>query len=118
MISRNVGSERKMLIKSIPLVLKSLILSRVYANSVKKYSGVITNLGKISFSPEINKLIKRFVFIPPPANKSLKVNCGVAGFGNQLVLSFGNITKSKALERAFLTFLVSQGIPVKIESYK
>lgn len=117
MISRNVGSERNIVIKSIPLVIKSLILSMVYKQSVKKYSGVITNLGRIDFSPEINKHIKRFIFIPPPANNSLKVNCGVVGFDNHLVLSFGNITRSKALEKEFFTFLVNQGIPVKIERY-
>lgn len=117
MISRNVGSERNILVKSIPLVVKSLILSRVYKQGVRKYSGVITNLGKINFPPEINTLIKRFVFIPPPANKNLKVNCGVVGFNNHLVISFGNITRSKALEKTFFSFLVQQGIPVKIENY-
>lgn len=117
MISRNVGSERSMVIKSIPLVIKSFILSKVYKYNVRKYSGVITNLGKIDFSPELNKLIKRFVFIPPPANRSLKVNCGVVGFDNHLVLSFGNITVSRKLEKAFFSFLTSQGIPVKIETY-
>lgn len=118
MISRNVGSERNPFIKSIPLVVKSFILSKVYMHGVSKYSGVITNMGKINFSPEINKLIKRFVFIPPPANKFLKVNCGVVGFDNNLVLSFGNISRSNELERIFFTFLVGQGIPVKIERYK
>jgi NRPS condensation-like uncharacterized protein len=117
MISRNVGSERKLLIKSIPLVIKSLILSKVYMHGVSKYSGVITNLGKIDLSPQLNKHIKRFVFIPPPANTSLKINCGVVGFANKLVLSFGNITQSTNLERYFFTFLRRQGVPVKIEYY-
>lgn len=118
MISRNVGSERNPFIKSIPLVIKSFILSRVYMRGVSKYSGVITNMGKINFSHEIDKLIKRFVFIPPPPNTFLKVNCGVVSFDNHLVLSFGNITRSNDLERIFFTFLVNQGIPVKIERYK
>lgn len=118
MISRNVGSERNPFIKGIPLVVKSFILSKVYMHGVSKYSGVITNMGKISFPPEINKHIQRFVFIPPPANKFLKVNCGVVGFDNHLVLSFGNISRSNELERVFFTFLVNQGIAVKIERYK
>jgi hypothetical protein len=42
------------------------------------------------------------------------VNCAVAGFDNKLVLTFGNITTSKELERHFLTFLTAQGIPVKL----
>ena len=117
MMARNVGGEKNPFIRGVPLFLKSLILSTLYAAGTQKYSGVITNLGKVDFSPEINSCIKRVVFIPPPANKILKVNCGVAGFDNNLVLSFGNITKSKKLEKHFFRFLVSQGIPVKIEKY-
>lgn len=117
MISRNVGSERNPFIRSVPLVLKSVILSKVYAKGTSKYSGVITNLGKVDFAPEINALIERFVFIPPPANDILKVNCGVVGFNNNLVLSFGNITISKEVEKNFFSFLVKEGLNVKIEKY-
>jgi NRPS condensation-like uncharacterized protein len=79
-----------------------------------QYSGVVTNLGNINLTPSINKMINKFIFIPPPPNKTLKVNCAVAGFDNNLVITFGNITASKELERQFLTFLTSQGIPVRI----
>lgn len=117
MISRNVGSEKNPFIRSVPLLIKSMILSKIYASGTSKYSGVITNLGKVGFTPDINNLIKRFVFIPPPANKILKVNCGMVGFGNNLVLSFGNISNSKMLEKYFFRFITGQGIPVKIENY-
>ena len=114
MISRNVGGERNPVLKSIPLLIKSLFLSKLYTIGTKQYSGVVTNLGKIDLGPDANHLIEKFSFIPPPPNKILKVNCGVAGFGNNLVLSFGNITTSKELERQFLTYLTSQQVPVKI----
>lgn len=117
MIARNVGGEKNPLLRGAPLFLKSLILSILYTAGTKKYSGVITNLGKVDFTPEINSSIKRIVFTPPPANKVLKVNCGVLGFDSKLVLSFGNITRTKTLEKYFFRFLVSQGIPVKIEKY-
>ena len=116
-ISRHVGGEINPFIRSVPLVLKSLVLSKVYARGTSKYSGVITNLGKVDFSPEINDLIKRVVFIPPPANKILKVNCGVVGFNQKLVLSFGNISTSRKLEEYFFKFISSQGVHVKIEKY-
>ncbi|MDR6568111.1 MULTISPECIES: hypothetical protein [Chitinophaga] len=114
MISRNVGGERNTLVRNIPLFLKSLFLSRLYIISTKQYSGVVTNLGKIDLGTAANHLIEQFIFIAPPPNKVLRVNCGVAGFGDNLVLSFGNITTSKELERYFLTFLTHQGIAVKI----
>jgi NRPS condensation-like uncharacterized protein len=114
-ISRNVGAERNVLVKNIPLFIKSLILHFKYKSSgTSLYSGVITNLGKISLPGEVNHLIDHFIFIAPPPDKTLKVNCGVAGFGNKLALTFGNITRSKELEQRFFKLLMEQGIPVKM----
>jgi hypothetical protein len=45
----------------------------------------------------------------------LKINCGVAGFGDILVLSFGNITQSLEFEEKFLQFLSDQNITVEKE---
>jgi NRPS condensation-like uncharacterized protein len=114
MISRNVSGEKNPFVRGVPLFIKSFILSKLYALATEQYSGVVTNLGKINLGPGINDLVNKFIFIPPPPNKILKVNCGAAGFNNKLVLTFGNITTSKELERQFLTFLTAEGIPVKI----
>jgi NRPS condensation-like uncharacterized protein len=117
-ITRNVGAERNLWLKNTPLFIKSLILYFTYkAAGTSLYSGVITNLGKVTFTPAIDALIDYFVFIPPPPNKTLKVNCGVWGFDNKLIMSFGNITESNEVEREFFTLLTSQGIPVKILTY-
>ena len=118
MIARNVGAERNVLLKNTPLFIKSLILRLTYSIAgTSRYSGVITNLGKVSLGQEADSNIVHFVFIPPPPNKALRVNCGVLGFGDSLVMSFGNITGSKELEREFLRFLVKQGISVKLITY-
>ncbi|HWV70167.1 MAG TPA: hypothetical protein VN040_00530, partial [Pseudosphingobacterium sp.] len=117
MISRNVGGERNPILRRIPLLIKSLFLSKLYTIGTKQYSGVVTNLGKIDLGPDLNQWIKGFLFIPPPPNKVLKVNCGIAGFGNHLIASFGNITTSRELERLFFSFMVKEGIRVKIISY-
>lgn len=118
MIARNVGAERNILLKNTPLFIKSLILYLTYSIAgTSRYSGVITNLGKVSLGEEADKHIDHFVFIPPPPNKALKVNCGVLGFADSLLISFGNITQSKELEREFFRFLVKQGIDVKMITY-
>jgi len=119
MISRNVGGEKNPFVRRLPLFIKSLVLSRLYTLGTRQYSGVVTNLGKIDLGPEINRMIDTFIFIPPPPNDELKVNCAVAGFDNKLALTFANVTTSKALERQFFTFLTAQGIPVRIvKQYK
>lgn len=117
-IARNVGIEKKLLVRGIPLFVKSIILYlKYYSLGTSQYSGVITNLGNEDFPPVLNECIDYFVITPPPPNKILKINCGIIGFNDKLVLSFGNITKSKELERKFLKFLVDQGIKVKLSTY-
>lgn len=116
-IARNVGAERNIWLRNTPLFIKSLILYMTYhIEGTSLYSGVITNLGKVTFG-EVDDLIDYFVFIPPPPNKTLKVNCGIIGFDNSLVMSFGNITASRELEREFFSFLVKEGVHVKILNY-
>ena len=112
-ISRNVGSEKKIYIKSIPLFLKSLILRiKYYSLGPSQYSGVVTNLGKVKLPPEVEKLIDHFVFIPPPPNKMLKINCGIVGFDEKLVVSFGNMTRSDELETRFIQLIKEEGIRI------
>lgn len=118
-ISRNVGSERKLFVRGIPLFLKSLILRmKYYSLGTNQYSGVLTNLGKIDLPAETGRLIDYFVMTPPPPNKKLKINCGVAGFGDKLVLSFGNMTQSLEFEEKFLQILRDQNISVEWETNK
>ncbi|MCF8336217.1 MAG: hypothetical protein K9H65_06415 [Bacteroidales bacterium] len=115
-ISRNVGSEKKIYVRSIPLFIKSLILKMKHKSlGPAQYSGVVTNLGKATLPAETEEMIDHFVITPPPPNDLLKINCGIIGFGDKLVLSFGNITHSKAFEQKFLQFLENRNIQVQVE---
>ncbi|MBN1790007.1 MAG: hypothetical protein JW830_05890 [Bacteroidales bacterium] len=117
-IARNVGSERNLIVRGIPLFIKNLILRwKFYSKGPNQYSGVVTNLGKVELPDEMAGHISRLVFIPPPPNQKLKVNCGVIGFQEKLVVSFGNITTSLDLEKKFFRFLADQGIHVKLTVY-
>jgi NRPS condensation-like uncharacterized protein len=118
-ISRNVGSERNILVRGIPLFLKNKILRhKFYSQGANQYSGVLTNLGKIELPSEISGRVDHFVFIPPPPNKKLKINCGVAGYQDKLMITFGNITGSNEMQKKFFRFLSSQGIRVKLLTYQ
>jgi len=118
-ISKNVGSEKKIYVRSMPLFLKSLILrQKYYSRGVSQYSGVVTNMGKPTFPPEMENMIDYFVFTPPPPNRMLKISCGIIGFRDSLVLSFGNISKSTVLEDKFLKYLRDQGIETHYDNNK
>lgn len=113
-IARNVGPERKIYVKSIPLFIKSLILRiKYYTLGASQYSGVITNLGKVNLPKGMEEIISYMYCIPPPPNRVLKINCGLIGFGENLVFTFGNITRSKKLSEKMTRFLISQNITLK-----
>jgi NRPS condensation-like uncharacterized protein len=115
-ISRNVSSEKKLYVRGIPLFLKSLILRlKYYSLGTRQYSGVLSNQGKVELPRETAEMVDYFIIIPPPPNKLLKVCCGVIGFDDKLVLSFGNITRSLELEHKFSQFIKDQGININFE---
>ncbi|MDD2242400.1 MAG: hypothetical protein PHI08_04880 [Bacteroidales bacterium] len=115
-IARNVGGEKKMYIRGIPLFLKSALLRiKFYSLGTRQYSGVISNLGGVKLPSGTGDMIDHFIAISPTPNKMLKINCGIIGFGDKLVLSFGNVTRSKEFENKFKNFLQDQGIYMKME---
>jgi NRPS condensation-like uncharacterized protein len=114
-ISRNVGGERNIIVRGIPIWLKSFVLYvKYYSEGANQYSGVVTNLGKVELPETISNKIDYFIVTPPPPNKKLKINCGVVGYGDKLVLSFGNITRTKDFERRYLQFLAKQGVYIRL----
>jgi NRPS condensation-like uncharacterized protein len=97
-----------------------ILQSKYYALGANLYSGELTNLGKVDLTPDINDRIDAFLFIPPPPNKALKVDCGFIGFKDRLMMTFGNITTSNAFEERFLAVMREQGIPYdekKLENF-
>ena len=114
-LAMNVGSERKLLVRSIPLFIKSMVLrmySRAYGSS--QYSGVMTNMGNKVLPESIARHIDCLLVTPPPPNSMIKAGCGIIGFNDRLAIGFCNSTKSKELERRFCGFLVKEGIQVRI----
>jgi hypothetical protein len=114
-IARNVSSQRKLYVRGIPLFIKSMILKHIhYILGPRQYSGVLTNLGRVTFPSDACKLMDCLIFTPPPPHKRVKVSCGIIGFNDNLVLSFGNISRSKELEERFVRLLTAEGIHCKV----
>ena len=114
-LALNVGSERKLLIRSIPLFIKSFVLkvSSISFGS-SQYSGVFTNMGRKVFPLPLDEQIDYLLITPPPPNKLIKAGCGVIGYNSKLALCFCNITRTKELEKRFIQFLIKEGIHVKL----
>ena len=115
---RNQNPERNPLIRGMPLLAKNILLYTRYTNwGPTQYSGVLTNLGRVTMPSSIEGEIESFTFIPPPG-KELRVHGAVATYGDRMRITFGNVTEVTELERRFFTFLADTGIHVKLYRYK
>jgi NRPS condensation-like uncharacterized protein len=118
-LAKHVGSERMLLIRTIPLFFKSFVLKNTYyVMGSNQYSGLITNMGNKLLPKTLTDQIDCLLLTPPPPDKVIKVGCGIISFNDQLVISFCNITKSKEFERKYIQFLVKEGMHIKITTNK
>jgi hypothetical protein len=118
-LALNVGGERNLLIRSIPLFVKTFVMRRIYyAMGGTQYSGTLTNMGVVDFPQQMAEQIDCLLLTPPPANKLLKIGCGIICSNDKLVISFCSIVKTKEFERRFVQFLVKEGVKVKLTTNK
>jgi hypothetical protein len=114
-LSQNVGHEKSVFIRLLPLFIKSMAISAVYRRlGSNQCSGIMTNLGVINLPKEMEAHIDSFELVPTPPNTYVKITSGMVTFKNRLMLDFGNISKSTNLEMHFLKHLTESGIHVKV----
>ena len=117
-LARNVNPEHNAFVRSIPLLVKNSILQTTYNTlGTTQFSGVLTNLGRISMPECIVPEVESFTFIPSPG-KALRIHGAVATFGDRMRIAFGSVTDVKELERRFFRLLVELGIPVKVFRFR
>jgi NRPS condensation-like uncharacterized protein len=115
-MSKNVKSEKYLLVRITPLPLKNQIINLVYSLAGEsRITSTLSNVGIMDVSDEMAAHIERFdVMLGPP--RLNKINCTACTYGDMLNICFSSTIKETDVERTFFTFLVKSGIHVKIES--
>ena len=115
-IARNVRGELNPIVRYTPLFVKKLFGKLIYNGQGEfLYSGVITNLGKVSLPEVISNEISDIHFFPAPSPIT-KTGCAVVSYGTNLYISWGRTIKESIVEKIFFRKLVKEGIEVKIET--
>jgi len=115
-ISYNVRQEKPLWIRIVPLWLKKQILKVVYRNyGENRMTTSLSNLGDIAMPKEIEHMIDRFEFYPPPSAGTMK-KVSMLSYRGKMYISFGSLTSDKTIEKLFFRKLRKSGISVKIES--
>ncbi len=113
-LARNVNPEHNAFLRGMPLVAKNSLLSSRYSRyGPKRFSGILTNLGRVNMPESIASEVESFSFITSPA-RVLKVNAAVATYRDKMRISFGSVTDATELEQRFFGTLTGEGIHVKV----
>ena len=114
-IRRNVGGEKNLMVRAIPLFLKIPVLFAAFSLfGPNLYSGLITNVGRSNIPEYCLPHINRLRFYPPPPDSKIKVSMAMISHEDKLVFSFGNLTNTMKFEQAFIRFLQDEGLNLKI----
>ena len=115
-IAKNVGDEKLLIIKLVPLFVKNFIMKMVFnAVGERKSCFTLSNLGVCSFPPEMEQHIERMgVVLGVQANAPY--NVGLIRYKDKMYLNFIRNIKEPRLERAFYEVIRELGIRPIVES--
>ena len=115
MTSSNLKLENSVL-KYFPLAVKDLGIGIAFMLTGEQTTSVLgSNLGLVKIPPEMEKYVEKMYFMAGPGVLN-GTRVGAVGYADVLTLTFANIYEESDIEREFFTFLVKNGIHVRIES--
>jgi len=116
MMTQNVILERNLFIRIVPLFLKNFLMSIAHDTiGYRPITTVLSNIGIVTVPPEMKEHVNRFELVLGAA-KIRTPYLAVVSYDDTLVLNFTSKIKETDIERTFFTYLIKQGVQVKIES--
>ncbi len=116
MIATNLGSERMLAVRLVPLFLKNIIMKTVF-NSVgeRKSCMTLSNLGVAEVPEEMKPFVERFDFILG-VQATAPYNCGVISYGEYLYMNVIRNIQEPVLERQLYNILRDLGLSAQVQS--
>ena len=115
-IAANVGNERQLIVKLMPLFLKNFIMKMVYNAIGERQSSLnLSNLGQVKVPEVMEPYVDHFDAILGVQATS-PYNCGVISYKDHLHINFIRNTRESALESHFFRVLQQMGLEVQVQS--
>lgn len=115
LFSYNVSNEKNMIIRSVPLFVKSIAMKSVYKKSARANTATVTNLGVVQVPDQYKKYIKRF-YVVLSMSKGQNIKGGVCSYDDTLVFTFSSAIKETDIQRTFFRHMIEDGIRVSVET--
>ncbi len=117
-ITANVSSEKSPILKIMPLFIKNFAMKAVFnAVGETKSSITLSNIGKITVPPEMEKYVERMDFVIGKQS-NIPYACAVLSYKDKLYINFTRTIEESALELEFFKVLRDFGIELTVESNK
>jgi NRPS condensation-like uncharacterized protein len=115
-VATNLKSEKNLIIRIMPLFIKNYLINLVYKFvGPSSFTTTISNLGLIEIPEEMRQHVKGYE-LTLGATRDTNLSCGMLGYKNTIHICFSRVIKETNVEKEFLSFLVSSGIPVAVGS--
>lgn len=113
-ISYNVSNEKNLLIRLVPLPIKSIGVRFLYSRSAESFTTTLSNLGIIKMKPEYEPYIQNFHFVMG-ASESQPVKCVAVSFRDEMIFTISSVWNTSRLEDAFWERLKEDGVELSTE---
>lgn len=113
-VSYNVSNEKNLLIRLVPLPIKSLGVRFLYSRSARSFTTTLSNLGVIKMKPEYEPYIQNFHFIMG-ASEAQPVKCVAVSFRDEMIFTISSVWETDHLENAFFDQLRKDQIELRTE---
>lgn len=115
-IAANVGNERMLLVKVLPLFIKNLVMKAIYMTVGEKYSCLsLSNLGNVKLPDVMAPYVQRMDFILGP-QASAPHNCGVISWDGKLQINMIRNIREPELEACFCHVLREMDLHITVQS--
>ena len=115
-ISKNVGDEKNIAMRIVPLFLKKMAIRLAYERTGEcVFTSVISNVGVVNLPKEMQPHVQRIDILLTTARRNA-VECAVVSYQGKLSITFTRSIAEPYTERMFFRMLVQQGLHVWIES--
>lgn len=114
--SGNVQTEKNIIMRIAPLVLKNIVLKTGFSLFGERITtSTLSNVGNIDLPEGMASMVERFDFLIG-APKQNAYNCAVISFKDTISISFSSIISENIVLKKFVDFLVARGVNIKIEA--
>lgn len=114
-MSYNVSNERNLILRAVPLFLKSIVMKQVYGLSAKATSATITNIGNIEIRQPYEKYVEHF-YTTLSMSKGQNMKGGICSCRGVLTFTFSSVLLDVSIQKRFFQTIAKDGVTVAVET--